>query len=114
MSKTSIRDSLARLLSQEQKDAYAKGDRISEKRLSKACKMAWKTVHILNKKAADEIFETTNKKNGIMKIDLHGLHSSEAVDAVNKRLNTIETKSKTLCSSSNKGKPLLLQVITGI
>ena len=44
--------------------------------------MAWEVIRKINKKAAHEILETTNKTNGIMKIDLHGLHPSEVIHTV--------------------------------
>ncbi|CAO2836546.1 unnamed protein product [Amaranthus hypochondriacus] len=105
---------IAKRLSQERKNACAKGDHTSAKRLSEKAAMTWKAAHKLNIKAGQDILKTTNKKNGIMKIDLHGLHPFEAIQAVKKRLNIIETKPKTLCSSSKIGKPLLLEVITGV
>ena len=66
--------------------------------------------------AAENIFRIKNQQNGIMKIDLHGFHPSEAIEATRKGLSMIETNQKILFTSStsfNK-KPICLKVITDI
>lgn len=46
----------------------------------------------LNKKAAKEILRIKNSKNDLWKLDLHGLHASEAIQALHEHLQQIETK----------------------
>lgn len=48
------------------------------------------TAEKLNNKAAEEIFRLRNRNNDIWKIDMHGLHASEAVAALEKHLYMIE------------------------
>ena len=44
----------------------------------------------LNNKAAEEIFRLRNSNNDIWKIDMHGLHASEAVEVLERHLYMIE------------------------
>jgi hypothetical protein len=44
----------------------------------------------LNNKAAEEIFRLRNSSNDIWKIDMHGLHASEAVAVLARHLYMIE------------------------
>ena len=44
----------------------------------------------LNNKAAEEIFHLRNSNNNIWKIDMHGLHASEAVTALERHLHMLE------------------------
>ena len=86
------------------------------KQLCQKSKAAWQAVHKLHAEAANNIFQIKNKKNGIMKIDLHGLHPAEAIEVMRIRLILIETNLvilRTLSSDSNK-QPIWLKVITGI
>lgn len=84
----------------------------------------------LNAKAACEILRIRNENNGIWRLDLHGLHASEAVKAVKERLFMIETQgsrqsdfpnssksmpvNKSEEQASYRLKPIWLEVITGI
>jgi hypothetical protein len=80
-------------------------------------KKAWKIVHSLNVEAAENIFKVKNQNNGLLKIDLHGLHRLEAIEAVKQRLKVIEANSEIWLDSSddsNLVKPIWLEVITGI
>lgn len=52
----------------------------------------WVAAERLNAKAAKEIFSIRNSKNNIYKLDLHGLHASEAIRALQERLDQIETQ----------------------
>ncbi|KAJ1385082.1 Smr domain [Sesbania bispinosa] len=65
----------------------------------------------LNSKAATEIFKFNNRKNHIWRMDLHGLHASEAVQALQDRLHKIESEG----SEHVHTKPVRhLLVITGV
>ena len=70
----------------------------------------------LHEVAAENIFRIINQQNGLMKIDLHGLHPSEAIEATRKRLSMIETNQKIIIASSTSSnkKPICLKVIIGI
>lgn len=46
----------------------------------------------LNNKAAKKILNIRNSKNDVWKLDLHGLHASEAIQALREHLQQIETK----------------------
>lgn len=48
------------------------------------------TAERLNSTAAEEILTIRNSENDMWKLDLHGLHVAEAVQALQHRLQTIE------------------------
>ncbi|XP_057526191.1 polyadenylate-binding protein-interacting protein 7-like [Amaranthus tricolor] len=108
--------SIAKYQSQSFRNACSRGDYSLAKQLCQKSKAAWQAVHKLHAEAANNIFQIKNKKNGIMKIDLHGLHPAEAIEVMRIRLILIETNLvilRTLSSDSNK-QPIWLKVITGI
>lgn len=57
----------------------------------------------LNMKAAEKILSIRNDNNNIWKMDLHGLHASEAVSALKERLHQIESHAIMSRSSSSDG-----------
>lgn len=71
-------------------NAFLRGDHISAQQNSSLAHEKRLTAEILNAEAASEILRIQNKNNGIWKIDLHGLHASEAVNALKERLQKIE------------------------
>lgn len=50
------------------------------------------TAQELNAKAAKEIFRIRNSENDIWRLDLHGLHASEAIEALQEYLCRIESQ----------------------
>ncbi|KAL2941939.1 NEDD4-binding protein 2 [Bienertia sinuspersici] len=73
-------------------NSFLRGDHISAQQFSLKAREEWKAAQNLNAKAANEIISIRNENNGIWKLDLHGLHASEAVQAVKERLYLIETQ----------------------
>ncbi|KAF5187452.1 smr (Small MutS Related) domain-containing protein [Thalictrum thalictroides] len=110
-------------------NAFMRGDRISAQELSLKAREEWMAAEKLNAKAAEEILSIRNNGNDIWKLDLHGLHASEAVCALQNHLWKIETQFPLNCSESpniivkHKGglkelgiswqRPTVLQVVTG-
>ena len=69
--------------------------------------MAWEAQFVancLNAKAATKIFKYVNSTEDLWKLDLHGLHANEAIQALHCHLQQIEL-------SGQRPKPL--EVITG-
>ncbi|XP_048490981.1 uncharacterized protein LOC125492485 isoform X2 [Beta vulgaris subsp. vulgaris] len=73
-------------------NSFSRGDHISAQQFSLEARKEWKAAQSLNAKAACEILSIRNKNNGIWILDLHGLHASEAVQAVKERLYMIEAQ----------------------
>ncbi|XP_010674328.2 uncharacterized protein LOC104890512 [Beta vulgaris subsp. vulgaris] len=73
-------------------NSFLRGDHISAQQFSLEAREEWKAAQSLNAKAACEILSIRNEKNGIWILDLHGLHASEAVQAVKERLYMIEAQ----------------------
>ncbi|KAK3027759.1 hypothetical protein RJ639_042251 [Escallonia herrerae] len=121
-------------------DAFLRGDHASAQHFSFKAREQRKAAEKLNAKAANEILSITNSANDMWKLDLHGLHAAEAVQALQERLRKIEThvifsrsssstkvevktgirRSESLKSLSllqpeklNRQRPTSLQVITG-
>ncbi|XP_009333772.2 uncharacterized protein LOC103926683 [Pyrus x bretschneideri] len=72
--------------------AFARGDHFSAQQHSKKAREERLAAESLNKKAAKEILRIKNSKNDLWKLDLHGLHASEAIQALHEHLQQIETK----------------------
>ncbi|XP_052203057.1 uncharacterized protein LOC127808519 [Diospyros lotus] len=72
-------------------DAYLRGDHFTAKEYSTKGKEEWLAAERLNAKAAKEIFRIRNSNKGLWEMDLHGLHSREAVQALQERLQKIES-----------------------
>ncbi|KAL8171828.1 hypothetical protein V2J09_023632 [Rumex salicifolius] len=73
-------------------NSFLRGDHSSAQQFSKKAQEEWEAAEKLNQKAANEILSIRNSRNGIWKLDLHGLHAVEAVQALRERLNMIETQ----------------------
>ncbi|KAK9167801.1 hypothetical protein Scep_002992 [Stephania cephalantha] len=72
-------------------NAYLRGDHFSAKQLSQKAQGDWEVANMLNEKAAAEILSIRNSEVDVWKLDLHGLHASEAVRALQEHLRRIET-----------------------
>ncbi|KAF3787583.1 hypothetical protein EJ110_NYTH22626 [Nymphaea thermarum] len=93
---------LASLHSRGARSAFSVGDHFHARQLSQRARGEWLAAEKLNQKAAQEILHLRNKGNDIWKLDLHGLHASEAVQAVQAHLESIESSLMTkdsVCSA---------------
>jgi len=63
-----------------------RGDHAAAKELSLRAQEERAAAEKLNNKAAEEIFRLRNSNNDIWKIDMHGLHASEAVAVLERHL----------------------------
>ncbi|XP_020519023.1 uncharacterized protein LOC18427756 isoform X2 [Amborella trichopoda] len=73
-------------------NAYLRGDHHVAQQLSSKANKEWLKAEQLNAKAAEEILRIRNSENDMWKLDLHGLHASEAVHALEIHLKRIETQ----------------------
>ncbi|OVA07442.1 Smr protein/MutS2 C-terminal [Macleaya cordata] len=78
--------------SQAARNAFVRGDHSSAQKLSQKAQGEWMAAEKLHFKAAQEILSIKNSKNDVWKLDLHGLHASEAVHALKEHLWKIETQ----------------------
>ncbi|KAM3367609.1 hypothetical protein ACQJBY_016276 [Aegilops geniculata] len=76
--------------SQAASNAFFRGDHAAAKELSLRAQEERLAAEKLNNKAAEEIFHLRNSNNNIWKIDMHGLHASEAVTALERHLHMLE------------------------
>lgn len=83
-------------------NAYLRKDHASAKYHSSRAQEQWLAAKMLNDKAANEILRSRNSKNGLWKLDLHGLHAAEAVQALQEHLLKIETRNASNRSLSPK------------
>lgn len=83
-------------------NAYLRGDHVSARQLSLRAQGERMTAEKLNMKAAEKILHIRNHNNDIWKIDLHGLHASEAVNALKERLSKVESQAFMSCSTSDE------------
>ncbi|KAJ3675496.1 hypothetical protein LUZ60_004538 [Juncus effusus] len=90
-------------------NAFRRGDHLSARQLSKRAQEEWAEAERLNSKAAEEILKLRNLNNDLWKLDLHGLHASESVQAVQERLYEIENVDRSKMGS----RKMVLHVITG-
>ncbi|CAL1381135.1 unnamed protein product [Linum trigynum] len=72
-------------------NAFIRKDHISARQHSLKAQADWMAAEKLNSKAAREILGIRNSENHAWKLDLHGLHASEAVQALKEHLHKIET-----------------------
>ncbi|XP_059624518.1 uncharacterized protein LOC132267371 [Cornus florida] len=73
-------------------DAYLRGDHFSAQQSSIKARKEWLAAEKLNAKAAKEIISIRNCNNDTWKLDLHGLHAVEAVQALQEHLQKIESQ----------------------
>ncbi|XP_071707180.1 uncharacterized protein [Rutidosis leptorrhynchoides] len=98
-------------------EAYFRSDHAAAQELSLKAREEWSNAEKLNAKAAKEILAIRNCENDDWKLDLHGLHASEAVQVLAQHLLKIESTKPYKLKNSVKHplpRPRLLQVITGI
>lgn len=76
--------------SQAASKAFLRGDHATAKELSLKAQEERAAAEKLNNKAAEEIFRLRNSNNDIWKMDMHGLHASEAVAILERHLHMIE------------------------
>ncbi|CAI0430962.1 unnamed protein product [Linum tenue] len=72
-------------------NAFLRKDHISARQHSLKAQADWMAAEKLNSKAAREILSIRNSESHAWKLDLHGLHASEAVQALKEHLHKIET-----------------------
>ncbi|XP_020573743.1 uncharacterized protein LOC110020102 [Phalaenopsis equestris] len=72
-------------------NAYLRGDHLTAQQLSARAREEWTTAEQLNSQAAEEILRIRNSNNDLWKLDLHGLHATEAVHALKQHLQRIES-----------------------
>lgn len=63
-------------------NAFLRGDHFSAKQHSLKAQEGWLAAERMNSKAAKEILRVRNNNNDPWKLDLHGPHASEAVQAL--------------------------------
>lgn len=73
-------------------EAYLRGDHLSAQHFSLKAREEWVAANRLNAQAAKEILTARNSKNDQWTLDLHGLHAKEAVQALQERLQKIESQ----------------------
>ncbi|KAG0609032.1 hypothetical protein M758_8G151800 [Ceratodon purpureus] len=78
-------------------NAYMAGDHAHAKQFSREARENFKTAEILHAQAAEEILYSRNADGhvNVWSIDLHGLHATEAVMALQERLAYIEKELST-------------------
>ncbi|GLT48360.1 hypothetical protein SLA2020_219910 [Shorea laevis] len=72
-------------------NAFLRGDHLSAQQHSLKAREEWLAAQRLNSEAAREILSIRNSENNIWKLDLHGLHAAEAVQALQDHLRKLET-----------------------
>lgn len=72
-------------------NAYLTGDHLSAQQHSLKAREEWIAAERLNAKAAKEILSIRNRENNMWRLDLHGLHASEATQTLKEHLYKIET-----------------------
>ncbi|KAL6225274.1 hypothetical protein ACLB2K_004125 [Fragaria x ananassa] len=73
-------------------NAFGRGDHYSAQQYSIKARKEWLAAETLNNRAAKEILSIRNSNNDVSKLDLHGLHASEAIRALQEHLEKIERK----------------------
>ncbi|KAA8531281.1 hypothetical protein F0562_005990 [Nyssa sinensis] len=81
-------------------EAYLRGDHYSAQQLSLKAREEWIAAERLNARAVKEILSIRNCKNNEWKLDLHGLHATEAVQVLQEHLHKIESWAPLNCSAS--------------
>ncbi|WRX11140.1 Smr domain - like 1 [Theobroma cacao] len=73
-------------------NAFLRGDHVAAQQHSQNAREEWLAAQRLNAKAASEILRIRNSDNDLWKLDLHGLHAAEAVQALHEHLRRLETQ----------------------
>ncbi|KAK4353490.1 hypothetical protein RND71_029008 [Anisodus tanguticus] len=80
-------------------EAYLRGDHLSAQYFSLKAQEEWVSTNRLNAQAAKEILTARNYKNDQWTLDLHGLHATEAVQALKEHLQKIESQMIQNCAA---------------
>lgn len=86
---------LMRMASQHSRtanNAFLRGEHFAAQQYSLRARDEWMAAEKLNASAAKEILHTRNINNDVWKLDLHGLHATEAVNALKDHLRKIESE----------------------
>lgn len=73
-------------------NAFLRGDHSSAQHHSLKAREEWLVAERLNDSAAKDILSIRNSNNNIWTLDLHGLHKTEAVQALKERLRKLESQ----------------------
>ncbi|KAF7845014.1 Smr (small MutS-related) domain protein [Senna tora] len=84
-------------------NAFLRGNHFSAQQHSVKAQEEWLTAKGLHAKAAKEILRIRNSENDIWRLDLHGLHASEAINALQEHLCRIESQGFLKGSASSNG-----------
>ncbi|XP_038694761.1 uncharacterized protein LOC119992168 isoform X2 [Tripterygium wilfordii] len=76
-------------------NAFIRGDHDAAQQHSSKAREKWSAAERLNAEAAKQILSIRNSQNDMWKLDLHGLHATEAVQALKERLQKIEMHTST-------------------
>ncbi|KAK8947752.1 hypothetical protein KSP40_PGU008442 [Platanthera guangdongensis] len=99
--------------SQAASNAYLRGDHLSAQQLSVKARDEWLTAEKLNLQAAEEILCIRNSNNDLWKLDLHGLHATEAVHALMQHLKRLEFKMMLMNHSSSLNEVANIKSVQG-
>ncbi|XP_028782776.1 uncharacterized protein LOC114738876 [Neltuma alba] len=94
-------------------NAFLRGDHFSARQHSMKAQENLLTAQRLNAKAAKEIFSIRNSENDIWRLDLHGLHASEAIEALQEYLHRIESQGFLKGSNGVKDKDGVVDLTSG-
>ncbi|WJX82715.1 hypothetical protein P8452_65437 [Trifolium repens] len=84
-------------------NAFLKGEHFSAQQHSVRAREEWNNADKLNSEAATKILSIRNSDNDIWRLDLHGLHAAEAVQALQEHLHRIETQGFSKSSALSNG-----------
>ncbi|KAK7340440.1 hypothetical protein VNO77_21142 [Canavalia gladiata] len=83
--------------------AFLRGDHLSAQHHSMKAREEWHTAEELNSDAAKKILSVRNNENDICRLDLHGLHAAEAIQALQEHLYKIESQGFSKSSATPNG-----------
>ncbi|KAK7295260.1 hypothetical protein RJT34_18166 [Clitoria ternatea] len=83
--------------------AFLRGDHFSAQHHSLRAREEWHTAEELNSDAAKKILSIRNNENDMWRLDLHGLHAAEAIQALQEHLSKIESQGFSKSSSTSNG-----------
>ncbi|GAU41739.1 hypothetical protein TSUD_180880 [Trifolium subterraneum] len=84
-------------------NAFLKGEHFSAQQHSTRAREEWNNADKLNSEAATKILSIRNSDNDIWRLDLHGLHAAEAVQALQEHLHRIESQGFSKSSAPSNG-----------
>jgi len=76
---------------------------LSAQHHSMKARVEWHTAEELNSDAARKILSIRNNENDIWRLDLHGLHATEAIQALQEHLYRIESQGFSKSSATSNG-----------